>query len=108
MVSYHSVFSIGRSPPSEETAENIILPSGYAGGPTICLRHRLRERKSREISPTEIISLACQKYAVPQEYPAKRRIQASDPEDTALVTFLFATSSVQVGTKNSRPVGFLQ
>ncbi len=33
------------------------------------------------------------KYAVPQEYPAERRVQASDPEDTALATFLVATIS---------------
>jgi len=57
-VSYRIAFGIGGSPPSEETTEKIILPLGYAGGPTIFLCRRLRERKSRGISPTEIISLA--------------------------------------------------
>ena len=33
------------------------------------------------------------KYAVPQEYPAKCRVQASDPEGSTLVTFRVATSS---------------
>jgi len=32
------------------------------------------------------------KYAVPQGYPAKRRVQASDLEDTALATFRVASS----------------
>jgi len=68
-VSYRIAFGIGGSPPSEETTEKIILPSGYAGGPTIFLRRRLRERKSREISPTEIISLACPSPRF-LEYPA--------------------------------------
>ena len=30
---------------------------------------------------------------VPQEYPAKRRVQASDPEGSALATFRVVTSS---------------
>jgi len=59
MVSYRSAFSIGGSPPSEETTEKNILPSGYARDPTNFLRRRLRERKSREISLFEIILLAC-------------------------------------------------
>jgi hypothetical protein len=46
-------------PQVKKLRKKIILPSGYSGGPTIFLRCRLRERKSREISPTEIISLAC-------------------------------------------------
>jgi len=58
-VSYRSAFGIGGSPPSEDSTKIYILPSGYAGGPTIFLRRRLRERKPREISPTEIILLAC-------------------------------------------------
>ena len=58
MVSYHSAFSIGGSPPSSRTPEEFSTASGYAGGPCIFLIRRLRERKSREISPTENISLA--------------------------------------------------
>ena len=82
---YRSVFSIGGSPSCQETTEKI-LPSGYAGGPTIFLRRRLRERKSREISPLEIISLTCPSMRF-LEYPAKSSVQASDPEDTAPATF---------------------
>ena len=58
MVSYHSAFSIGGSPPSSRTPEEFSTASGYAGGPTIFFRRRLRERKSGETSPIEIISLA--------------------------------------------------
>ena len=58
MVSYHSAFSIGGSPPSSRTTEKFSSASGYAGGPTIFFRRRLRERKSRETSPIENISLA--------------------------------------------------
>ncbi len=68
-----------------------LTASGYAGGPTIFLRCRLRERKSREILSLKDNFARLSKYAVPQEYPAKRRVQASDPEDTALATFCVAT-----------------
>ena len=71
MVSYHSAFSIGGSPPSSRTTEKYSTASGYAGGPTIFFRRRLRERKSREISPTEIISLACPSRRF-LEYPARK------------------------------------
>ena len=71
MVSFRGAFSIVRSPPSEETTEKNILPSGYAGGPTIFLRHRLREKKLREISPFEIILLACPSPRF-LEYPARK------------------------------------
>ena len=33
------------------------------------------------------------KYVVPQEYPAKRRVQASDPGGSTLATFRVAMSS---------------
>jgi hypothetical protein len=66
------------SPPSEETTEKNILSSGYAGGPTIFLRRRLRERKSREISPTEIISLTCPSTRF-LEYPAGKSCSSFRP-----------------------------
>jgi len=87
------VFGIGGSPPSEETTEKILLPLGYAGGPTIFLRRRLRERKSREISPTEIISLACPSPRFLVSIQQESRVQASNPEGSALATFRVAMSS---------------
>jgi hypothetical protein len=71
MVSYHSAFSIGGSLPSSRTPEEFSTASGYAGGPTIFFCRRVRERKSREISPTEIISLACPSPRF-LEYPARK------------------------------------
>ena len=71
MVSYRSAFSIGGSPPSSRTPEEFSTASGYAGGPTIFFCRRLSERKSREISPTEIILLACPSPRF-HEYPARK------------------------------------
>ena len=84
---------IGVGPSSQETPEEISTASGYAGGPTIFFRRRLRERKSREISPTENISLASPQARVSLPILQESCVQASDPEDTALVTFRVATSS---------------
>ncbi len=93
MVTYCIVFGIGGSPPSEETTEKIILPSGYAGGSTIFLRRRLREgNRERSFSLRDNFA-HLSKCTVSQGYPAKRRVQASNPEDTALATFRVATSS---------------
>ncbi len=93
MVSYHSAFSIGGSPPSSRTTEKYSTALGYAGGPTIFFRRRLRERKSREISPTENISLASPQARVSSTIWQESCIQASDPEDIALATVSVATSS---------------
>ncbi len=87
------MFGIGGSPPSEETTEKNILPSGYAGGPTIFFCCRLRERKSRENSPTEIISLACPSPWFLVSIQQESRVQASNPEGSALATFRVAMSS---------------
>ena len=57
-VSYRSAFGYRRQFLKSRTPEEFSTASGYAGGPTIFFRRRLRERKSREISPTEIVSLA--------------------------------------------------
>jgi len=69
-----------------------MIPSGYAGGPTIFLRHWLRERKSREISPTKIISLACPSMRFLKSI--QRNVAFKLPTlKTALATFRVATSS---------------
>ncbi len=59
------------SPSSSRTPEEFSTASGYAGGPTIFFRRRVRERKSREISPIEIILLACPSPRF-LEYPARK------------------------------------
>ncbi len=46
------------------------------------------KRQSQEISPTENISLASPQACVSLPILQESRVQASDPEDTALVTFL--------------------
>jgi len=53
------------------------------------------ERKgiARNSSPRDNNFARLSKYVVPQKYPAKRRVQASDPEGSALVTFRVAMSS---------------
>ena len=57
-VSYRSAFGIGVVSQVKKLLKNLSTASGYAGGPCIFFRRRLRERKSREISPTKNISLA--------------------------------------------------
>jgi len=76
------VFGIGGSPSNQETYEKNILPSGYAGGPTIFLRRQLREGNRKDFSLREF---RLSNYATPQA-SSKKRVQASDPEVTALAT----------------------
>ncbi len=76
-------------PQGQESTGKFCFTSGYAGGSANFLLPLIERRKSREVSLFEIILLA----RVPQGYPAKCRVQASDPEDTALATFCVATSS---------------
>ena len=60
--------------------KKIILPSGYAGGPTIFLRRQLREGNRENFSLQEF---RLSNYVTPQA-SSEKRIQASDPEDTTL------------------------
>jgi hypothetical protein len=80
MVSYRSAVGIYDSPSSQGTYEKYIIPSGYAGGPTIFLRRQLREGNHENFSLREF---RLSNYATPQA-SSKKRIQASDPEDTTL------------------------
>ena len=92
MVSYHSAFSIGGSPPSSRTPEEFSTASGYAGGPTIFFCRQLREGKSREISPSEIFRSLVQVRGS-SSIQRESRVQASDPEGSAQTTLSVATSS---------------
>jgi len=85
-----------------------LTASGYAGGPTIFFRRRLRERKSREISPTENISLASPQARVSSTILQESRVQASDPEDIALATVSVATSSTPVPQVKSETLTYVQ
>jgi hypothetical protein len=69
-------------PQAKKLLGKFVLTSGYAGGPTILLLPLIEREKSREISPFEKFA-RLSNYAVPQ-VPAKRLVQASDPEDPHL------------------------
>jgi len=76
-------------PQIKKPTKKIILPSGYAGGPTIFLRHRLREGNCEDFSFREF---CLSNYVIPQA-SSEKCVQASDPENIALATFRVATSS---------------
>jgi hypothetical protein len=71
---------IGEEFLKSRTPEEISTASGYAGGPTIFFRRRSRER-NQDFSRSENPFVS---YRQIPTVTSEKRIQALDPEDTAL------------------------
>jgi hypothetical protein len=97
----------GMSSSSQETPEEFSTASGYAGGPTIFFQRRLRERKSRGLSPTENLPLASPSTRF-LAHLQESRAQASDPEETTLATFCVAMSSYPEPQVKSETLTYVQ
>jgi hypothetical protein len=67
---------------SQEAYKKNILPSRYAGGPSIFLRRRLREGNREDFSLREF---CLSNYATPQA-SSEKRVQAPNTDDATLST----------------------
>jgi hypothetical protein len=81
-VSYHSAFVIGDGFLKSRSYKTIILPSRYAGGPIIFLRHRLREGNREDFSLREF----CLSYYATPQASSEKRVQAPNTDDATLST----------------------
>jgi len=71
---------IGEEFSESRTPEEILTASGYAGGPTIFFRRRSRER-NQDFSRRKNLFVSYRRIPT---VASEKRIQALDPEDTAL------------------------
>ena len=94
-------------PQVQELRKNIQLPQATPEALLFFFRRRLRERKSREISPTENISLASPSTRF-LDHLQESRAQASDPAETTLATFCVATSSNPEPQVKSKTLTYVQ
>ena len=92
MVSYHTAFSIGDSPPSSRTPEEFSTASGYAGGPPIFFVADWEKVNREKFLPPRLFRLLVQVRSS-SRLQWESRVQASDPEGSALATLRVATSS---------------
>jgi len=92
MVSCHSAFSIGGSPPSSRTPEESSTASGYAGGPTIFFVADWEKGNREKFLPPRLFCSLVQVHGS-SSIQRESRVQASDSEGSALATLRVATSS---------------
>jgi len=101
MVSYHSAFSIGGSPPSSRTPEEFSTASGYAGGPTIFFVAEWEKGNREKFLPPRLFRSLVQVRGS-SSIQRESRVQASDPEGSSLAILRVATSSTPRTTSRIR------
>ncbi len=99
---------IGVGPSSQETPKKFQLPQATPEALLFFSGADREKRKSRETSPIENISLASPQARVSLPILQESRVQASDPEDTALATFCVSTSSTPEPRVKSETLTYVQ